>query len=838
MQVLFQERAMRTAGFVLVFFLSGAAGLAYQMVWAKAFVATIGSEYPAVLAVVTAFMAGMAIGNLLFIKKANLSPKLFGILELIIGAWGAATIVLIPISEKFVRHLLGSNPIPSFHWAIVFAVVTACLLPATSAMGATLAAAERFVTSRRQQHSTGLLYAANTAGAMFGAIVAAFYLMPAFGIRSSLLAFALVNFLCGIAALFFVRGIAPQKSPRKKWESSLLLGSKLFAAGLLGIGLEVVLIRALNHVLENTVYTFAVVLAVYLAGNSLGAFLAQRRIPNRFLRVEILFAALAIASIAVGISLRWAAPIYSVLRNAFGDSLVAVAAAESFVAMIYFLLPTLLMGMLWTLLAEESLLRKPTLAWAVALNTTGAAAAPAIIGLLAIPFAGLKGALAIFPVAYALLAARKKLSIPILVLSLVSLPFLTPARQFIAANGQQIVALHEGVMGSTAVLESANGDRVLKFNNRFQMGGTAARAAEERQAAIPLLLHPNPSRALFIGLGTGITFAAAAHFPAVQAEGVELVPEIARVMPMFNVPAAFDSPQLRTHIADGRRFVRAASSKFDVIVGDLFHPALDSAGFLYTREHFRAIRERLAPDGLFCQWLPLYQMDLASVDTVMATFAAVFQVNEVWLLRLNVDLPVIGLVGRLTPSKYSAQFIENRLAARPELAAYLKGHNLADTIRFLGHYLGPIPSRENLTLNTDWNPVLIFEAPRLTFLRRDQPGERLLTFLSQFQNGAQSILLENDQPLAQRLDRYFQARNVFLRGLQSESQGEAAKAIIAYIESTRITADFTMGYARAIAIATALISENPEQSRNILNALIAARPDLPVAAELLRRMSQ
>src|SRR5688500_10848774 len=110
MQVAKQEKWNATVWFVLIFFLSGAAGLAYQMVWAKAFVASIGSEYPAVLAVVTAFMAGMALGNLILVRRQSITPRLYGILELIIGAWGAATVFLIPLSESITLRLLGPNP--------------------------------------------------------------------------------------------------------------------------------------------------------------------------------------------------------------------------------------------------------------------------------------------------------------------------------------------------------------------------------------------------------------------------------------------------------------------------------------------------------------------------------------------------------------------------------------------------------------------------------------------------------------------------------------------------------------------------------------------------------
>src|SRR5439155_19842133 len=168
--------------------------------------------------------------------------------------------------------------------------------------------------------------------------------------------------------------------------------------------------------------------------------------------------------------------------------------------------------------------------------------------------------------------------------------------------GGRIAEYREGVMASVAVIEDAGGDRVLRVNNRFQMGGTAAAAAEYRHAHIPLLLHRAPKRALFLGLGTGITFGAAALHPDLQSDGVELVPEVVELMPLFAPSnfAPYRQPQLKLSVADARRHVRATGVHYDVIVADLFHPARDGAGSLYTLEHFRAVRERLAPGGLFC----------------------------------------------------------------------------------------------------------------------------------------------------------------------------------------------------------------------------------------------
>src|SRR5439155_9515766 len=267
----------------------------------------------------------------------------------------------------------------------------------------------------------------------------------------------------------------------------------------------------------------------------------------------------------------------------------------------------------------------------------------------------------------------------------VALMFALPANLHLVQvpPGGRVVEYREGVLSSVAVVEDANQDRVLRVDNRFQMGGTAAAAAQCRHAHIPLLLHPAPKRALFLGLGTGITFGAAALHPGVQSDGVELVPEIVEVMRQFE-PYNFSpdrQPQLKLFVADARRFVRATDATYDVIVADLFHPARDGAGSLYTREHFQALRERLAPGGLFCQWLPLHQLDEDMLRVIIRTFLEVFPDAQAWLLRLNVDAPVLGLVGSAAPLHYSPRVVEKRLNRAP-LEAQLKKLALADSVRF------------------------------------------------------------------------------------------------------------------------------------------------------------
>ncbi|PYI82090.1 MAG: spermidine synthase, partial [Verrucomicrobia bacterium] len=282
---------------------------------------------------------------------------------------------------------------------------------------------------------------------------------------------------------------------------------------------------------------FAAVLSVFLLGTSLGAALYQRsgrRVTSPWLLTDLL-AGISLTCI-LGIFALWKAqPIYDASRAALGDSSIGVLVAEMTVAGAVFLSPTFFMGATFSHLVQAA--RRPDggVGQAAALNTFGGAVAPALFGVFLLPLIGSKWTLVLISLGYLLLLPNVAgwrwgfLAAPI------ALVFALPANVHVVRipPGGRLVEYREGVMASVAVVEDAARHRVLRVNNRFQMGGTAAANAEYRQAHIPLLLHPAPQRALLLGLGTGITLGAASLHPNVQSDGIELVPEVVEAMPQF-----------------------------------------------------------------------------------------------------------------------------------------------------------------------------------------------------------------------------------------------------------------------------------------------------------------
>ncbi|MBC8002497.1 MAG: fused MFS/spermidine synthase, partial [Opitutaceae bacterium] len=479
------------------------------------------------------------------------------------------------------------------------------------------------------------------------------------------------------------------------------------------------------------------------------------------------------------------------------------------------------------------------------INTGAGALAAPLFGVLLIPVIGSKVSLILIALGYTALIPRfmnhrwTALSVAGISVGLISptielRPVLKNAR---------IVTFHEGAMAAVTVVEDSSGHRLLRVNNRFQMGGTAAAAAQYRGAHIPLLLHPAPHRALFLGLGTGITFGAASLHPGLRADGVELLPEVIDVLPAF-APANFmpwTNQNLRIHTADARRFVRSITNRYDVIVADLFHPAMDGAGSLYTREHFTAIRQRLAAGGVFCQWLPLHQLDEPTLQLIVRTVVDVFPEAQAWLLHLNVDAPVLGLIARLDQSASTAQWIEPRVVG--PLGVELKKLAMADSVRFVGLLLADTRQLGDLAgpgpLNTDDQPLVLLRAPAFSYRQDVKPYETLERWLQLPPCDYSSLFNRSsaDNSLAaQQHERYALARNAYLRGLIADAEGDGSVAVERYLESARLSEDFTLGYAQCLSQVSLLARSRPAEAKSLLGRLIEAQPNRPVAAELLRRL--
>ena len=849
---------------LLLMLASGFAGLGYQIVWTQQSTLWLGHETAAVLAVVAAFFGGLALGAFALaprIMRSARPARWYATCEAAIGLWSLVLAWGMAPVSGWLLELTGAQPSAAWQWSVAFSGTFVLLLPATAAMGATLPAMQRVVMSMTRRNGTAIaaLYAANTFGAVLGVLAAAFWLVPEFGLVRSAGVCALLNLSCAVAAWLLFADAAPPSaaaagrttaSPGRATSRMLLA-----ASGLLGIGYEVVVVRVLSQVAENTVYTYALLLAVYLVGSALGAAAYQRwvqrldhaarpRVTNRLLHA--LAAACVLGTVAL-----WTAPeLKAAVLQALGPTLGAALAAEAALAAAAFLPPTLAMGALFSHLCVDAGARGIGFGQALGVNTLAASAAPLLFGVLLLPAAGPKLALVVIAAGYLLLAAPPSWSSPVWfgsAAAAIAIALWAPPLAFVEVpEGGRIVSYRDGATAAVSVVEDAAGVARLRIDNRQQEGSSATRFADARQALLPLLLHPGPRRALFLGLGTGVTAASAAEDAQLQVDAVELLPEVIAASAHFL--RAFDEsehPRLHVMAADARRFVRASGERYDLIVSDNFHPARSGSGSLYTVEHFQAVRDRLAADGAFCQWLPLHQLDLDTLRSIVRAYLAVYPNASAMLATNSLETPVLGLVARGDGARFDVLRLRERIAtaALPRKPA---AFGLDDEYALLGSFVaGPSALARfagDAALNTDDRPIVAYRAPRITYVADSRPADRLIALLQALSVEPRE-LVDNapDAAWPAGLAAYWSARNRFLEAGRGVQPSADVRRMLAQVREPllsvlRISPDFRPAYDPLLRMANALAPHDPAGARALLLELARVQPARSEAAQALRAL--
>lgn len=833
---------------------SGFAGLGYQIVWTQQSSLWLGHEAAAVLAVVTAFFGGLALGAAVLgtrIERSARPQRWYAACETLIAAWSVVLALgLAPIGQALLA-LTGAQPAPLWQGAVAFVGTFLVLLPATAAMGATLPALERVAAGLgREGRGIGALYASNTFGALVGVLATAFWLVPEFGLARTAGICAVLNLLCAAVVL------AWHGAPPALTSARLVAGARgalpaLAWTGLLGIGYEVLVVRVLSQVAEDTVYTFALLLAVYLLGTAAGAAAHARWLgarPDAAHWRQRLIMGQAAACLA-GIASLWSAPL---LRDSvievLGSGLFAALAAEAAMAFVAFALPTFVMGALFTHLVAESREAGASLGRALGTNTLGAAIAPLCFGVGLAPALGPKGALLLVVAGYLMLAWRRASSPALWGFALLTILIAgwAPPLAFVdVPPGGRVLSYRDGTLAAVSVVEDGNGVARLRINNRQQEGSSASRLSDGRQAWLPLLLHPAPRQALFLGLGTGTTARAATADSPLQVDAVELLPEVIAASRHFVDEADEASGAVRLHVmaADARRYVRTATQRYDVIVSDNFHPARSGSGALYTVEHFQAVRERLSEHGVFCQWLPLHQLDLATLRSIVRSFLVVYPQGSAMLATNSLETPVLGLVARADARPFELGRVRERLAA---VAVPATEFGIADDFALLGSFVaGPRALQRfaaGAALNSDDLPVVAYRAPRITYAADSTPRDRLFALLGEVEVAAGEIVdASQDAAWETRLRDYRRARNQFLEaGRSVKASGDVQRMLSQVREpllaALRTSADFRPAYDPLLRLAAALARTDPAGARALLTELTQLNPARPEAAQLLARL--
>ena len=675
--------------------LSGAAALVYQVLWARELSLALGSTTGAIATVLAAFMAGLGLGSALAARALTRrapSGWAYTGLEAGIAAAALALPPLLRASGTWLAPLYESGSPATL--AMVRALLAGGLLVApTALMGATLPVlgALSRADGSGAGRVAGALYAANTVGAVAGSLAAPLLLLPAIGMaRSNLVAVGL-NVLAGALAVVPARGEAgaggPTATPRRlhpaapaspPLEAQRTLPAVLAVAALSGLGAlahEVAWTRTLTLLIGPTAYSFAFILAAVIGGIALGSAAAAPladRVARPLAVLGALQAATAAASLAVT-HLVGALPVpVGELVRGNAERVGRLLALELAGVFAVLLLPCLLFGATFPFavaaVARHGRATGRAVGEVYAWNTAGAVAGSLLAGFVALPLLGLRGTLLAAAATHALagLVAGTWSRAPAAAAAAAVLglagPTLLPSWDAeLMAGGvyRYAVALDAGALeeelragdllfhregrAATVTVKRLGRTLSLAIDGKVEASSTGDMLTQRMLAHLPLVLHPSPRTACIVGLGSGATAAAALVHPLDRLDVVELSPEIVAASALFrphNRDALAD-PRLHLVLGDGRHHLRIAGRRYDVISSEPSNPWMPGASALFTREAFAAARGRLAPGGVFAQWVQLYGLDPADLRRVVAGFTDVFPRAALFLLSEG-DAVLVG----------------------------------------------------------------------------------------------------------------------------------------------------------------------------------------------------
>jgi spermidine synthase len=741
------------------YLISGAAALALEMLWMRSAALVLGGTASTTAAVLACYFTGLALGAAAAARPTARPARRYALLELA-AAVGAvwSVVVLASLRTDTAQRALASWPGGGM-LAIAIAIV-----PATLCFGATLPAIGQALAPRGTlRWRAALLYALNTVGALLGIAAAGFGLPAAIGVLASYAVATALSTSAGLLALSVARAVdlrtvvagaptsvssgLPQDAASRPPESQVApqgLGvvapgdrphaddvshERLYivaaSSGALGLGLEVLWVRFFAQVLHNSVYSFTAVTLVIVAGLALGA-AAAALLLRRFAARAVASAALvscALATIA-GFWLfihRTEGLAYVGMHTGLAEYLGRIVLLTAATAGSAALASGAILPALWAIWGDANGAARP-LGTLAAANTLGGAAGALAMGFVAVPTIGMRAGLLLSALGYLVVAdtlAGARLR-PFLLALALAVPLVDPLRAplvHLRTDSEAPRALLEGSSGVVSVVDDG-GDLQLRLDNYYVLGGTAAAANERRLGLLPLLLHPHPQRVAFIGLATGITASAAPALDVPDTTVVEIVPEVATAARTHFAAwnnGVLDQPNVHLVLDDGRRFLQATPDRFDVIVSDLFIPWHAGTSSLYAREMYATVAHRLTPDGLFCQWLPFYQLTREEFDVIAHTFLAVFPDVHVWRADFYPDRPVVALVGRLGPSAVNLDEVRGRIERLP---VWSRDGLLASPLGLAMLHAGDLRAAAgdfaDAALNTDDRPHIEFLAPRLT----------------------------------------------------------------------------------------------------------------------------
>jgi spermidine synthase len=718
---------------LLLFAGSGCAALLYEVVWFHLLRLVVGSSSVSLAFLLGSFMGGMCLGSLLLPRLVGTLRhplRVYALLELGIGASGLVLPRVLPwLADLYTGH--AASGVSGF--VLRGAVCGAALLPPTMLMGATLPAIARWLDGTQTGLSRlGLFYGANIAGAVLGTVLAGFWLLPEYDVAVATWVAVAINVSVALVALLLSlwHGFAPAASPAdgpagNTAPRAFLVYVAIALSGCTALGAEVVWTRLLSLLFGATVYTFTLILAVFLVGLGIGSALGSRW-TRRSSRPALLFGvcqlllvpAFAYSALIITTVLPYGEPTWLFQERVYQN--VAVHWVWDIARCAVAILPaTILWGASFPLaLAAAGGRTDPgrLVSGVYAANTVGAIAGAILTGLTFIVTFGSQRTQQILALlaglaAFLLLVFRPAATGVVRLLGAVVVLLLAPIFTWLVARtpddlltfgrtrddwgtAEKFLYTAEGLNASVAIIDRY-GARQFHVNGKVEASTILTDMRLQRLLGhLPALVHTGPRSVLVVGCGAAVTAGCFVDHPSVDRIVIcELEPVVVTGTRRFMAEpnhGVLDDPRTTVVIDDARHFLATTTEKFDIITSDPVHPWVRGAATLYSSEYYELVQRHLNPGGVVTQWVPLYETDEASVKSQIGTFALAFPTATLWSSdQTGEGYDLVAMAQHGNPG-IDVDDVQRRIAACREVASALAEVQLGDAVALLRTYAGRV----------------------------------------------------------------------------------------------------------------------------------------------------
>lgn len=763
------------------FFVSGATGLLYEVVWTRLLTLVLGNTHYSVSTVLTTFMGGLALGSFFggrLIDRGGRPLLIYALLEGAIGIY------------CFLIPLFIDSSLPLFKWAYLnfqdsysltsifrFGVCGLILLIPASMMGATLPILGKFVSDDPEVigRDVGTLYAVNTFGAVAGAFTSAFVFMKLFGVSTTIWITAGLNIGLATVILIFFRSqwgrsvperelMTSENEPRFYTPEVILILGGFCVTGIASLIYQVAWTRIFSLLLGSSVYAFSLILTAFILGLALGT-LVFSRIVGRFEDLKKVFGWL---QVGIGLSALAALPFFGkvplinrwVYLN-WGLDFTTIQWSNFLIILSLIIIPTFLMGAQFPVVVRLVARNLKTLGHhvgtAYASNTVGTILGSLIGGFLLIPILGVQNTIlwAVFvnivlgiTLLYTsnLQAGIKTYVLPgLLLVWILGARGIAPWDKAVISSGSfmpyrinelegalqhknKILFYKEGMHTTVTTELSVDGNIFLRVNGKTDASLAMDMRTQLLSGYLPMFFSKDPESVLVIGQGSGVTLGAVEQFPVKDIDLVEISPAViegSRFFDPFN-HQALDDPRVRVILEDGRNHITLTEKMYDVIISEPSNPWISGIGALFTRDFYELANVRLKPGGIMCIWMHT-NMSPESFKSITRAFLSVFPSVTMWESIVGDDYLLIGSQKSYSlPYEKVKQLLENPVQGR-ELKR-LGISSVRDVMGLLVMDQDELKKfSEGAPVHTDDNSLLEFGAPEYIYKDERQVIVRQIT---------------------------------------------------------------------------------------------------------------